>query len=77
MHHKHCHIRLVLRQIDFPTKILQAKSVNAKRKWLGRLKQAREDCERASVEREELAELERMAAELEEEAKKKKEGGEK
>lgn len=43
-----------------------------KRKWLGLLRIAREDYEKARVEREELAELEAMAAELEEEAKKKK-----
>ena len=71
-HHKHSHIRLVLREIDFPTKILQAESINQKRKWLGTLRQAREDYEKASIEQEELAELEAMAAQIEEEARKKK-----
>lgn len=70
---RHCHIRLVLREIDFPTKLLQASSVNQKRRWLDLLNNARNDYERASAEREELAELEAMAAQLEEEARKKKE----
>lgn len=74
---RHSHVRLVLREIDFPTKLLMAKSVNQKRKWLGLLKLAREESGKASVERAELEELEAMAAQLEEEAKKKKEEEEK
>lgn len=70
---RHSHIRLVLREIDFPTKLLQATSVNQKRKWLEALKSAREDYDKATVEREELAELEAMAAQLEEDARKKRE----
>lgn len=70
---RHSHIRLVLREIDFPTKLLQAESINQKRKWLGYLKSARDDYDKAKVERDELAELEAMAAELEEEARKKRE----
>merc|ERR1712216_155228 len=31
---RHSHIRLMLREIDFPTKLLQAESINQKRKWL-------------------------------------------
>ncbi|KAL3806425.1 hypothetical protein ACHAXA_009623 [Cyclostephanos tholiformis] len=73
-HRRHSHIRLVLREIDFPTKLLQATSVNQKRKWLEALKSAREDYEKASVERKELAELEAMASQLEEDARKKEEG---
>lgn len=73
---RHSHIRLVLREIDFPTKLLQAESINQKRKWLGHLKTARDDYERAKVEREEMAELEAMAAKLAEEARQKKEEGE-
>lgn len=76
-HRRHSHIRLVLREIDFPTKLLQAESVNQKRKWLGLLRTARDEYERATVEREELAELEAMAAKLEEDAKKKREEEEK
>lgn len=63
----------MLREIDFPTKLLQATSVNQKRKWLEALKFAREDYEKARVEREELAELEAMAAQLAEDARKKRE----
>lgn len=70
---RHSHIRLVLREIDFPTKLLKAESINQKRKWLELLNTARDDYEKARVEREELAELEAMAAQLEEEAKNKKE----
>ena len=68
---RHSHIRLVLREIDFPTKIVQSESVNQKRKWLQLLQIARDEFKRSSVEREELAELEAMAAKLEEDAKKK------
>ena len=64
MYRRHCHIRLVLREIDFPTKLLQAKSVNQKRRWLGLLQIAREDYERAKVERDELAELEEQARKI-------------
>jgi len=67
------HIRLVLREIDFPTKILQAETVNQKRRWLGRLAVAREDYEKARIEKDELAELEEQAAKLEVEARKKRE----
>ena len=66
---------MVLREIDFPTKILQSESVNQKRKWLSMLKRAREDYEKASIEQDELEELEAMAAQIAEEAKTKKEEG--
>ncbi len=72
-HRRHSHIRLVLREIDFPTKLLEANSINQKRKWLEYLRVARDDYEKAQVDRAELAELEAMAAQLEDEAKKKKE----
>lgn len=67
------HIRLVLREIDFPTKLVEATSINQKRKWLERLAIAREDYEKARVEKEELAELERLAAEVAEKKKKQRE----
>lgn len=70
---RHSHIRLVLREIDFPTKLLKAESIHQKRKWLDLLNTARDDYEKARAERDELAELEAMAAQLEEDAKKKKE----
>eukprot|EP00956_Cyclotella_meneghiniana_P007451 scaffold10139_cov74-Cyclotella_meneghiniana.AAC.2 len=64
------HIRLVLREIDFPTKLVESRTINQKRTWLNRLAIARDDYEKAQVEKQELAELEAKAAELE--AKKKK-----
>lgn len=65
------HIRLVLREIDFPTKIAESLTINQKRKWLNRLAVARDDFEQAQVEKQELAELEAKAAELETIRKKK------
>lgn len=74
---RYSHIRLVLREIDFPTKILEAQTINQKRKWLSRLAIAREDAEKVQVEKDELAELEAKAAEIEAARKKKLEGEEK
>lgn len=70
------HIRLVLREIDFPSKLIESTSINQKRKWLERLEIAREDYEKATVEKEELAELERLAAEVAEKQRKEKEAEE-
>ena len=56
---------MVLREIDFPTKIVEARTINQKRKWLNTLAIAREDFEKAQIEKQELAELEAKAAELE------------
>ena len=64
-----------MREIDFPTKLLQADSINQKRKWLAYLKTAQDDAATAKRERDELAELEAMAAKLEEEARRKKDEG--
>jgi len=72
-HRRHSHIRLVLREIDFPLKLTQAKSLNQKKRWLERLEIARGDYEKAKSEREELAKLEAQAAEVEAQAKKKEE----
>lgn len=44
---------------------MQSQSVNQKRKWLNRLAIARDDYEKRQVEKQELAELEAQAAELE------------
>jgi len=75
-HRRHSHIRLVLREVDFPTKLLQAESINQKRKWLELLREARGDYENAKIEKDELAELEALAAQFEEAAKKEKENKE-
>lgn len=75
-HRRFSHIRLVLREIDFPTKLVQATSINQKRKWLERLAIAREDYEKARVEKDELAELEALAEEVAEKKRKEKEKSE-
>lgn len=59
------HMRVVLREIDFPLRIYQAPSVNQKRKWIERQLRAEKDAETAKAEREELARLEQQAAEKE------------
>ena len=56
---------------------MEATTINQKRKWLNRLSIAREDFKKAKLEKEELAELEAKAAELEAARKKKLEEEEK
>lgn len=55
----------MLREIDFPSKLVEARTINQKRRWLARLAIARDDFEKAQIEKQELAELEAKAAELE------------
>jgi len=61
MEHKHSHLRVVLREIDFKLRIYQAPSVNQKRKWWTLQQQAEKDGARAQAERDEIARLERQA----------------
>mmetsp|Transcript_1481 Transcript_1481/g.2006 ORF Transcript_1481/g.2006 Transcript_1481/m.2006 type:complete len:267 (+) Transcript_1481:83-883(+) len=61
MHHRFSHMRVVLREIDFPLKIYTAKTANQKRKWLEHQLRAHADYEAANSKREELKRLERMA----------------
>eukprot|EP00569_Conticribra_weissflogii_P004493 CAMPEP_0171328764 /NCGR_PEP_ID=MMETSP0878-20121228/839_1 /TAXON_ID=67004 /ORGANISM="Thalassiosira weissflogii, Strain CCMP1336" /LENGTH=304 /DNA_ID=CAMNT_0011828641 /DNA_START=47 /DNA_END=961 /DNA_ORIENTATION=+ len=75
-HRRHSHIRLVLREIDFPTKLLKAETLNQKRLWLERLSMARADYEKARIERAEIAELEAQAAKVEEAKRKEEEEAE-
>ena len=63
MHHRFSHLRVVLREIDFPLKIYQAKTIGQKQKWIGLQLTAQEDADRAQAERDELMELERQVAE--------------
>ena len=56
---------MVLREIDFPLRIYQSKTLNQKRKWIERQLRAQKDAEAAKAEREELARLEQQAAEKE------------
>ena len=57
MHHKFSHIRVVLREIDFPLKIYQQKSLNQKRKWLLHQKRAEQDARAAKAKRDEMERL--------------------
>jgi len=67
MHHKHSHISLVLREIDFPLRIYQQKSLNQKKKWMFHQQRANKDAEAAKTKREELDRLlKQQEAQLEE-----------
>lgn len=57
MHHKYSHIRVVLREIDFPLKIYQQKSLNQKKKWLMHQQRADQDGKAAKAKREEMERL--------------------
>lgn len=61
MHHRYSHMRVVLREIDFPLKIYTAKTVNEKKKWLEHQLRAQADYDAAKAKRDELKRLERMA----------------
>lgn len=60
---RHSHIRLVLREIDFELKILQANTISEKRNWLMLKKQAEDDYEMARKEKRELKELQKLKEE--------------
>ncbi len=68
------HMRLVLREIDFPLKIVMSTSRNERDRWVKRMEVALEDKAAADREREEIESLER---ELEEARKKKLEASKK
>ena len=59
---KHSHMRVVLREIDFPLKIYQAKSLAQKKRWYLLQQQAEKDYARRAAEREETKRLEEKAA---------------
>jgi large subunit ribosomal protein L22 len=59
MEHKHSHMRLVLREVDFKLRLYQAPSVNQKKKVFTLQQQAERDSTRAKAERDELSRLER------------------
>lgn len=54
MHHKFSNIRVVLREIDFPLKIYQQKTLNQKKKWVFHQERAKKDAEAATAKRNEL-----------------------
>jgi large subunit ribosomal protein L22 len=59
MEHKHSHMRLVLREVDFKLRIYQAPSVNQKKKWFTLQQHAEKDSTRAKAERDEIRRLEK------------------
>lgn len=67
---RHSNIRLVLREIDFDLKILQAKSMNERKEWIVKKLVAKEDRKIADAEREELLALEKAAKQKKEKEKK-------
>jgi large subunit ribosomal protein L22 len=62
MHHKFSHMRVVLREIDFALKIYMARTPSEKKRWIERQLVAQEDYKAARADRDELEQLERMAA---------------
>lgn len=50
-----CHIRMIVREIDFPLKVYEAESFYQKRKWLNLQIEAEEDAAEAKKARDELA----------------------
>ena len=73
MHRRFSHVRLVLREIDFPLKIATTKTLAGKQKWLDRMKLAEAEAKIAQEKRDELEALEKEA----EEQRKKREAEEK
>ena len=69
MHHKYSNIRVVLREIDFPLRIYQQRSLNQKKKWLHHQHRAERDAEEARAKREEIQRLERQQEEQQQERK--------
>lgn len=65
-HRRFSHVRLVLREIDFDLKILQAHTLNEKKEWYLQKLRAEEDNKASLKEREELLALEKAAAEKKE-----------
>jgi large subunit ribosomal protein L22 len=63
MHHKYSHIRVVLREIDFPLRIYQQESLNQKKKWLHHQQRADQDGQAAKAKREEMERLVRQQEE--------------
>jgi large subunit ribosomal protein L22 len=62
LEHRFAHFRVVLREIDFPLKIYQARTAAQKKKWFLRQQEAEADYARAAAERAEVQRLERETA---------------
>ena len=61
-----CHIRLVLREIDFPLRIYQEQSKYQKLKWLNLQIEAEEDAAEARASRDELEAFRKRQQEIKE-----------
>jgi large subunit ribosomal protein L22 len=62
MHHRYSHMRVILREIDFPLKIYTAKTLGEKKRWIVQQQQAQAEYEKRKVDRDEMESLERQAA---------------
>jgi large subunit ribosomal protein L22 len=62
-HRKFTHMRLVLREIDFPLKIALSRTVSQKKKWILRQQIAEQEAAVARQERQEMKQLEALAKE--------------
>ena len=62
MERKHSHMRVVLREIDFPLRIYQARTVGQKKRWFLMQQAAEKEAARAKAERDEIERLERETA---------------
>mmetsp|Transcript_53760 Transcript_53760/g.80219 ORF Transcript_53760/g.80219 Transcript_53760/m.80219 type:complete len:344 (-) Transcript_53760:166-1197(-) len=63
MHHRHCHVRIKLREIDFPLKIVTAPTIVLKRRWVERQLRAELDYAEYKVEFDEEKRLEAIYSE--------------
>jgi hypothetical protein len=57
-------MRIVLREIDFPLKIMQATALNQRNRWVERMRTAEEDAAKVLEESVEIKELERQVEEM-------------
>jgi large subunit ribosomal protein L22 len=62
MHHRFSHMRVILREIDFPLKIYTAKTLGEKKRWIAQQQTAQAEYEEKKASRDELEALERQAA---------------
>ena len=62
-HRRYANIRVVLREVDFPLRIYQQRSMNKKKKWLELQYRAEQDYRAAKVKRDEKERLERLQEE--------------
>jgi large subunit ribosomal protein L22 len=64
MHRRFSHVRLVLREIDFPLKIMQCTSVNQRKRWVEKMEIGLKDQAEYRKEKEEIEALEREVEEM-------------